>query len=305
MGFLAAYIMRGRINAIMVAALLSLLSLPLPPVSIVSSAVVALVTLRHGASEGAYVLISAFLAAIVSSFVLVGDYQIILIYTLLLWMPVWIVSIILRESRQFLLAIETVVAIAILAVLMSYLLQPDLAKSWETLLNDFLEPLIIQANPDVPVAEIKKALLAFYSYIITGMVAQSYIFWVLAGLFLGRWWQAVLYNPGGFRKEYLALKGQKTLAIITLGIIACGSVFSGVIEQLCWNLLVILFVLYAFFGTVVLHCTFASMNRKQLLVPLLYITMVLVPHALIPVALIGLTHTWLNLPNNITNQTNA
>lgn len=305
MGFLAAYIMEGRMQAIMVASFLSLLSLPLPPVSIVSSAVIALVTLRHGASEGANVLMCAFIAAMVAGFILVGDYQLILIYTLLLWIPIWLVSIILRESRHFLLAIEAVVMIALLGVLMAYLFQPDLAENWEDLLNGLLEPLIAEANPEVPVGEIKQALSVFYRFIITGMIAQTYIFWMLASLFLGRWWQAILYNPGGFRKEYLNLKGQKVLAIGTLAIIAGGYAFSGFLEELCWNMLLVLFVLYAFFGTVALHRTFAGMNRRHILVPLLYITMVLVPHALIPAALIGLTHTWLNLPDNITNQTNA
>ncbi len=305
MGFLARYVMEGRMQAIMVASLLSLLSLPLPPASIVSSAVIALVTLRHGASEGAYVLMCAFIAAMTAGFILVGDYQLVLIYTLILWMPIWIVSTILRESRHFLLAIETVVMIALLGVFTAYLFQPDLAKNWEGLLNGLLEPLIVQANPEVPIDEIKRALSVFYRFIITGMVAQTYIFWVLASLFLGRWWQAALYNPGGFRKEYLRLKGQKILAISTLAIIAGGYAFSGSLEELCWNILLVLFVLYAFFGTVVLHRTFTGMKRRQILVPLLYITMVLVPHALIPVALIGLTDTWLNLPDNITNQTNA
>ena len=54
MGFLASYIMRGRLQAMIVASTLALLSLIIPPVSVVSSATVALVTLRRGAVEGLY-----------------------------------------------------------------------------------------------------------------------------------------------------------------------------------------------------------------------------------------------------------
>lgn len=305
MGFLAAYIMRGRTQAIMVASSLALLSLPLPPASIVSSAAVALVTLRRGASEGAYILLCACLASAVLGALLVGDYQLTLFYSLFLWAPVWVISVILREARHLFLAIEIVVVIAICAVLAAYLYQPDLAEVWKTWLNGLLEPMIIKANPEVPEEDIQRSLSVFYRFILTGLVAEIYVLGLLAGLFLARWWQATLYNPGGFKKEYLALKGQKTLAIASLIIMAMAWFFSGIIAEICWNITVVLFVLYAFLGTVVLHCTFSAMRRKQILVPFLYISMILIPHAMIPAAIIGLTDTWLNLRKNILNQTDA
>ncbi|NOQ36782.1 MAG: hypothetical protein GQ569_12960, partial [Methylococcaceae bacterium] len=287
MGFLAAYIMRGRTQAIMVASSLALLSLPLPPASIVSSAAVALVTLRRGASEGAYILLCACLASAVLGALLVGDYQLTLFYTLFLWAPVWVISVILREGRHLFLAIEIVVMIAMLAVTAAFLYQPDLAEVWKTWLNGLLEPMVIKANPEVPEEDIQRSLSVFYRYILTGLVAEIYVLSLLAGLFLARWWQATLYNPGGFKKEYLALKGQKTLAIATIFIVAAAWFFSGIIAEICWNITVLLFVLYAFLGTVVLHCTFSSMNRKKILVPFLYISMILIPHAMIPAAIIG------------------
>ena len=67
MQFLAAYIMKGRMQAMTVAAALALLSLVFPPASIVRSASVALVTLRRGATEGLYVLVCACIAAAVLS----------------------------------------------------------------------------------------------------------------------------------------------------------------------------------------------------------------------------------------------
>ena len=100
MNFLAAYIMRGRLQAMMVASSLALLSLMMPPVSIVSSASVALVTLRLGASEGLYVLLCSSVAAGVLGLVLLGNYQFALAYAAVLWFPVWLISIVLREGRH-------------------------------------------------------------------------------------------------------------------------------------------------------------------------------------------------------------
>src|SRR3569623_1583295 len=48
----AQYIMRGRVQAMLVAVAMAILSLVLPPKNYLSSAVIALVTLRRGWQEG-------------------------------------------------------------------------------------------------------------------------------------------------------------------------------------------------------------------------------------------------------------
>ena len=121
MTFLAAYIMRGRMQAMMVASSLAVLSLLLPPVSIVSSASVALVTLRRGANEGLYVLICACLSAAVLGFFLFGSFQFALLYGLVLWLPIWLISIVLREGKHLSVAIEIAVLLGILGVIGFYL----------------------------------------------------------------------------------------------------------------------------------------------------------------------------------------
>jgi hypothetical protein len=305
MGFLAAYIMRGRMQAIMLASVSALLSLVFPPVSIVSSASVALVTLRRGAAEGWYILVCACLASALLGVFLMDSYQFPLLYGLVLWTPVWLISVVLREGRHLFLAIEIVIAIAAVAMVGAYLYQPNLAQVWENLFDPLLKPALINSNPELPVAAIQHSLSVFYRFIITGLVAQIYVSGLLAGLFLGRWWQAVLYNPGGFKKEYLNLQGQPELAIVTLVIVAAALLFSGLIAEICWNLSILLFVLYAFVGTIILHCAFATTKMKRFMIPFLYVTMMLIPYALIPVAIIGLTDTWLNLRNKIPNQTSV
>jgi hypothetical protein len=305
MGGLAAYIMRGRTQAIMVASFLSLLSLLLPPVSIVSLATVALVTLRKGAREGGYVLICACLAAAILGLVLIGNYQLPLFYSLFLWMPVWVISVILREGRHLFWAIEIVVAIATLAILACYWYQPNLGDIWQAELHELLEALVSETNPDVPIEAVQAFLSVFFHFMLTGLIAQVYVLSLLAGLFLGRAWQAILYNPGGFKKEYLGLRGQKKLAIVGLIILAIAWSSSGMIAEISWNIMVLFFILYVFLGIVVLHCIFSVMKRKQLLIPFLYISFILVPHAMIPAAIIGLADTWLNLRKTILNQMNV
>jgi hypothetical protein len=302
---LAEFIMKGRMQAIMVACFLSLLSLKFPPVSIVSSATVALVTLRHGTKEGSYVLVCACLVVSLLGLLILQDYRFPLVYSLFLWVPVWGIAIILREGRHLFLAIEIVIAIALAAIIIAYSIQPNLGEIWQAQLSDFLKPLVIKSNPDVAEKSIDDSLLIFFHFMLTGLVAQLYILSVLAGLFLGRGWQALLYNAGGFKKEYLALRGQKTLGWIAIVTFASAWLFSGTIAEILANISLVFFVLYAFLGTVVLHSSFANMRRKNIVIPFLYISMILIPHAMIPTALIGLIDTWLNLRKKILNQTNT
>jgi hypothetical protein len=213
--------------------------------------------------------------------------------------------VVLREGRHLFLAIEIVIAIAAIAVTGAYLYQPDMAQFWQTQLDPLLKPALIQSYPEMSVADITRSLSVFYHFIVTGVVALIYVSGVLAGLFLGRWWQASLYNPGGFKQEYLNLQGENGLAIATLVIVAAAVLLSGQAAEICWNVSLLLFMLYALVGTIILHCACATLKMKRFILPFLYITMIIIPHALIPAAVIGLIDTWLNLRNKIPNQTSV
>ena len=297
MSFLAAYIMRGRIQAMIVASTLALLSLIMPPVSVVSSASVALVTLRRGAFEGLYVVVCSSVAAGLLGFFLLGSYQFALLYGMVLWVPVWLISIILREGRHLSLAVEIAVLIGILGVVGFYLYDTESATMWKNILSQ-----MVPAN--APVEDIQRTL-NILSHYMTGIVAAGTVFGLLFGLFLGRWWQSVLYNPGGFRQEFLSLSTQPRLAIGSIVVVVIALLSSGVISEIFWNITILLFVLYTFIGAAVLHAVFASMKMSRYIVPMFYLTLFLIPHAMLPVALVGLGDTWLNLRSKISNQTNA
>ncbi len=297
MQFLAAFIMKGRLQAMIVASTFALLSLPFPPVSIVSSASVALVTLRRGSKEGLYVLICACLAAGLLSTLLLGGYQFALLYGLVLWVPVWLIALVLREGRHLGVAIEIAILLGIAAVIGFYLYQTDVAQFWRQILEVMIQPMLA-ANPDVPIESLRQSADVFAHYM-TGGIAAGTVYGLLFGLFLARWWQSVLYNPGGFRLEYLALRSHPKLAIASVLIIAVAFLASGMIAELCWNITILLFVLYTFMGAAVLHCTFASMKTARFMVPFLYATVLIIPHVMVLVALFGLLDTWLDLRNKL------
>lgn len=272
-----------------VAATLALVSLIMPPVSIVSSASVALVTLRMGAFEGLYVLVCSSVVAALLGLLLLGNFQFALVYAGVLWIPVWLISIVLREGRHLSLAVEIAVLLGIVGVLGFYLYNPGAELMWKGLLSQMLP-----STSDAPVEEMQHTIDVMARYM-TGIVATGMVSSLLFGLFLGRWWQANLYNPGGFRQEYLSLTAHSALTFGTMAIVVLASVSPGIVSEVSWNIAILLFVLYAFIGTAVLHTVFAEMKLARYAVPMFYITLFLIPHAILPVALIGLLDAWLNL----------
>ncbi|NOU20910.1 MAG: hypothetical protein HOO93_03825 [Methyloglobulus sp.] len=295
MKWLAAYIMRGRLQAMLVASTLAMLSLIMTPLSVLSSGAVALVTLRRGAYEGLIILASSSLAAGILATLIQVSYQFILIYVLFLWLPIWLIAIVLREGRHISLAVEIAVLIGVVGVVAYYLFNSDPAMMWAQVL-----PKMVPANS--PVEDVKRIIGLIAPYM-TGIAAAGAVFSMLLGLFLGRWWQSLLYNPGGFRQEFLSLRTESRLAMISLAIIGIAMLSSGAVSQIAWNTAIIMFVLYTFIGIAVLHAVFSGMKIGQYAVAMFYITMFLIPYSMIPVALVGFSDTWLDLRKRKLNQT--
>ncbi len=304
MKFLAAYIMKGRMQAMMVASSLAVLSLLFPPVSIVSSASVALVTLRRGGNEGLYVLIFSCLSAALLGFFLFGNVQFALLYGLVLWLPIWVISIVLREGKHLSVAIQFAVLFGIVGVIGFYLYANDPAAIWQSVLSLMVQPMLASSPPDVSIEEIKKSVQVF-SHFMTGAIAAGTVYGLLFGLFLARWWQAALYNPGGFRAEYLTLRVQPKVALASLIIVAVAWFGSAVVSEICWNIAILLVVLYTFVGTSILHSAFLETKIKRFAVPFLYITLILVPHVIALVVVVGIVDAWLDLRSKLLNKKNT
>ncbi|MEE9339209.1 MAG: hypothetical protein V3U87_14115 [Methylococcaceae bacterium] len=301
MNFLAAYIMKGRMQAIIVASSLAVLSILLPPISIVSSATVALVTLRHGGYEGLYVLFSACLSAAILGFFLFGNFQFALLYGLVLWLPIWLISIVLREGKHLSVAVNIAVLIGVVAVIGFYLYASDPAASWYGVLVQMIQPMVESGNAELPIEKINKSVQVF-SHFMTGGIAAGSVYGLLFGLFLARWWQSTLYNPEGFKKEYLELRAYPLVALISLFVILIAWFTTGIVSEACWNIAILFVVLYTFVGSAILHTAFSLLKAKRFMVPFLYITLVLVPHMIAIVVIIGFIDTWLDLRSKILNK---
>lgn len=196
----------------MAATVLAILSLMLPPLSILSAAVVALVTLRQGPRDGALVLALATVACGLLAVVLVGNMIAVAGFVLLLWAPVWLLGLVLRLSRSLGITLTVALLIGVLVLAGQYVQGQDPVAVWKALLQplvaSMVESQLIDAAQSEKLVEIGASWMP--GGIVVGFVLQS-----MSSLFLARWWQAALYNPGGFRTEFHNLRMPKLVALAT------------------------------------------------------------------------------------------
>ena len=187
MRFVAEYVMRGRTQALWVA-VIGASSLMF---SWLSAAVLALVTLRRGPTEGVYILAWAVLPAgfLLAVFGDIGPLAMITGTTALACVLRW------SASWPFALLgaslVGTITGLGMLWLAESHLrnLAAEIAEILPVLLEVF--------SKDAQTIDI-----AF----IAGMLGLMNVMSCVLCLLLARWWQSVLYNPGGFRTEFHSIR---------------------------------------------------------------------------------------------------
>ncbi|WP_139557492.1 YybS family protein [Methylotetracoccus oryzae] len=288
----AAYALRGRVQASVVVLGFALLSLFFPLVGLLSSASVALVTLRKGSSEGLAItgLVSSVVGVI--GVALTGSVLTPLAYAGMMWVPAWLVAVVLRVARNFGWATEAAGALGLLAVGLVYALVDDPAAMWAERFRQILEPLTAAGSP--PDAAPFTRLSEGFAPYLTGLIAAGSVLSLILSLVLARWWQARLFNPGGFGAEFTALRMHPVTHYLALVCAGAAVGLEGRVAELFANLLLILGVLFVILGFAILHRVFASRPGQRFWLVGIYVLALFVPQMLGPLALLGVTDLWMD-----------
>ena len=188
---LAAFVMRGRVQALLVsvAGAGSLLF------CWISAAVIALVTLRKGVGQGAWLLAWALLpsGALLYAY---GDSG-----PLTLLVGTTILAIVLRQSVSLSLSLLACVPLGVVTGLALVAFGGEYLDQIVALFGQFLanmEEQLSQGGQTVELARPGPVQIA-------GMLGAGTAISSVLCLLLARYWQAALYNPGGFGQEFKAL----------------------------------------------------------------------------------------------------
>lgn len=293
MSGLAGFILRGRSTAALVITATGLLALAFPPLSLLSGGALALVSLRNTLLGAWSVLTLALLAGGMFLWVLAGLPQAVLAL-LALWLPVMLCAAVLRNTRSLALSMLAAGCCAVTLMVVVYTTLPDPAQIWRQILERMLDASELGLSPE----QLSERIGVVSGYM-TGIVAAGFMLNIILCLIIGRVWQARLYNPGGFRREFLALRQGKalTLIFVALAITALALRMEFVV-----GLLVLFMVLYFFQGIAVMHAWVNVKRGNTAWLVLFYALLLIVWQALVAVPLFGMVDAWIDVRSRWLNK---
>lgn len=244
---LAGFVMGGRGRAVAVVVVTTVLALVFAPLSYLGAGALALVALRHGVPEGFLVAAAALALAGVMAFLGLGSAMPVVALAGSLWLPVLATAWVLRASASQGLTLAAGGVVTALGLVAFHLAVDAPAELWRRLLAELLAPVFAAQN-----MALEPDTLDQMARVMTGVLAVGFLLGVYLSVLLGRWWQASLYNPGGFGEEFRELRLPRGLALVTLVLVA-GTLVSNGASALVSELAGLGTVLFAFQGLAVAH----------------------------------------------------
>lgn len=218
--------MRGRRQAILATFLCGLI----PIANLLTPALIGLISLRHGPGEALKVLVWAGLPLL--GWAMIGDISPLIVAIGTLFMA-WV----LRSSGSWQ---KTLVAAILVGVAAELLLR---------LRPEFLAPIMAQLE-GMMTGELEGELaLEDVQGFLFSLFGALHMFMAICLLMLARWWQALLYNPGGFQAEFHQLRLQPRVAMILALVFLLASF--GVTALAGWVMYVIMPLFFA--GLALVH----------------------------------------------------
>lgn len=286
---LAEFVMRGPVNAGAVAAGTLLLGLVVAPFAWVSAAVTALVALRLGTFATLRVAGPALAGVALAGALVTGQGLAIAVSGMVAWLPAVVLALVLRQRVRLDDTLLIACAIGWALVLGTYLFVEDPTGLWRDLLHQMMPPETMATRFDLP-AEAVRQMIDTMAPLMTGVVAMSVVFSAITSLLLARWWQSLLYNPGGFGSEFRALRLGRTAAAITL----CVSALA-LFTTPAWidSLALVVASVYVFQGLAVAHGVVNGLKLGPAWLVALYIALVpLMPYVVVGLMIVGAADAW-------------
>jgi len=290
----ATFILRGRLQALLVTMAAAVLSMILPPFSHISGGAVALVTLRNGALEGALVIFAAAGLLLILGLLSSMDATFVLSLLAGVWLPVLLSATVLRRLRSLSLALTVSALLVLLAMLVFYLTVGDVKSWWYSFLQPRFEPLWDLTPVPLSAAE-KDQWVRSIADMTTGLMAAMLVYTVTINLCLGRWWQALLFNPGGFRQEFHHLRLDWRLAVAAVPVAVLGSLAGGSVQGFAQDAMLLIMALFSLNGLALVHAVVKAKGLHWGILAAMYILVViLLPQMAMILAALGLSDSWLD-----------
>lgn len=297
---LATFVMRSRWSAITAFTVFLALGTFVLPILVMACAVVALVTLRNGAVEGFLVVVIGTL--LTSAFAALGSpgshvVEAVGVSVGVTAVPVWIIACVLRRQADWPLALAMAALICGIWVTVVYAMLDSPTAWWTQQLEAELA-----GTQGIPAGRDLNDMIAQFAPHMTGLFGAMLLLFCVAGLMLGRWWQSLLYNPGGFRQEFISLRLTRNHALVLLAFVAIGWFGGESVGLWAADIGSILIAMFIFPGVALAHVWANQMPFTSAALAGFYIAIVVIPHM---AAALGWMDSWLDLRKRWIQPTNG
>ncbi len=275
---LAEFVMKSPSRALGAAVVAALI----PVLSVFSGAIVALVWLRMGPAQGIKILLAAALPGLYfwvtasSPDVLLGVVGAAALAQVLRTNQGWSRVLIVGALAASFIALtvqwlDDALQLQIIDLLLD---QGGLAESYELTALD------------------QQQLAATLGWLFNGVITSVQLLMLIASLIIARWWQSVLYNPGGFQAEFHALRLPLWSAAFLPLVLAL------VVSGQTWLMpaIPVLLVPHLIAGIALVHGVFAIKKYNSFWLGLLYVLLIFTqPYMSLLLVLIALADSVVNI----------
>lgn len=287
---LAEFVMRSRLHAMGATAVLAFLTLLVPPIGYLTGAVIALVVLRQGGREGGLTLLGGLLLAMVMSLLSGSSYLPVAMLSLF-WLPVWILAVLLQSTRSLHIVFQVAALFGVVMVFLFYLMaEGNPSLWWQELVQQMVAG---EGGGDTTNPATQMLLDPRLADVLTGLMAAGFFLGLVVMVLIGRGWQAMLYNPGGLKEEFLALQLGKNSVLLGLVVMVPSMLMGDEVPSMVPDLMQIWMTLFMVQGLAVAHALLDQRGSQKGWVITLYLLTLFTPLGFL-VTMVGVTDAWIN-----------
>ncbi len=243
------YLMKGRLQAIVGISALSLIAMFMTPMAyLLSGTPVGLVSLRRGPVIALQVTLGCLLVVLMFLTFAGLTPVIAMAFALGIWLPVWFCAVVLRNTESQGLMVLATGFIGLVYIIVTYVMFGDVQAMWRGVLFSWIENAMTTAKAD----QIKPVLEQLIPYMNAAM-ASGIVTSIALTVMLARWWQSWIFNPGGFRQEFIALRLPRVLLAVILVSAVLVLVGNSGLEPVIKDVMFVTLFLYVFHGVSVVH----------------------------------------------------
>ncbi|MDE0283533.1 MAG: DUF2232 domain-containing protein [Gammaproteobacteria bacterium] len=263
---LGNYILRTRIHAILAISVLTVFSIFISPFSyFISGAPMGLAALRKGAVTGLQVAAGCLLLTALPVMALNQQPGVPIAFMATVWLPVILCAGLLRNTQSQGLMVLCAGTIGVFFTALIYVMLEDIQKWW----HEWFE-LWKEYAASEPARQQLEQAYQLISPLLSAIFASGFVISLIITMLLARWWQSALFNPGGFRKEFYALRLPRILVFPTLaGLLTLLLIPDGASMALR-DTVILMLVLYLFQGISVIHGFLYTRARSRVWLIVIY-----------------------------------